>query len=121
MIDCPRNARRERELASALRRKKRERERENEERDGEDRCRITAVSEKKNEEDRREREIERRKRRRTMTRVLEVGKRLKSGTGRGGRRHKFRASVKRALRGEALPPSICQYPEEIRDGTWPEG
>lgn len=39
---------------------------------------------------------------------------------RRGRRHKFRASVKRALRGEAPAPPICQYPEEIRGGTWPE-
>lgn len=44
-----------------------------------------------------------------------------AGTRKGGRRHKFRASVKRALRGEAPAPPICQYPEEIRGGTWPEG
>lgn len=48
-------------------------------------------------------------------------KRRERGEERGGRRHKFRASVKRALRGEALAPPICQYPEEIRGGTWPEG
>lgn len=76
--------------------------------------------------------MERQKRRRTvMRRVLgraekgeggeEEEQKRESEVGRGGRRHKFRASVKRALRGEALAPPICQYPEEIRGGTWPEG
>lgn len=66
-------------------------------------------------------EMERRKRRRTvMRRVLERGRAGREESGMG-RRHKFRASVKRALRGEALASPICQYPEEIRGGTWPEG
>lgn len=84
------------------------------------RCQITI--EKKNEEDRRERwrgrkDIERWRERSRKEEEQEE----ENGVGREGRRHKFRASVKRALRGEALAPPICQYPEEIRGGTWPEG
>lgn len=86
------------------------------------RGRRQITTEKKNEEDRRERWrgrkdiVVRRERSRKEEEQEE-----ESWVGREGRRHKFRASVKRALRGEALAPPICQYPEEIRGGTWPEG
>lgn len=97
VIDCPRNARRRRELGGCVREER------------------PSPSTRRIEKRAMENEMERRRRWGCWA------KRVEGGTRKGGRRHKFRASVKRALRGEAPAPPICQYPEEIRGGTWPEG